>query len=243
MTVMFRLTYGLLLVLITATFGCSSTLPIKKAVPIHSFSKTYSNGDNIQVNAGTTMISILSTYHLPSYRIKTAYRPIKLPAITRDQEWVVYHTLGDNYILTTKKYPYNEIFGIEIRPNGELASETPWVEIHNHRRPVQDEWHTFDPQVFEPLEGYVLHDGFFRGDLSYNGMTEGVICIAYEEYVNYRARPSFREELSYDLNKSDIIVFRSIKIRVLKADNEVIEFQVIDDGSLPWVSMEKSSKQ
>ncbi|HAX99587.1 MAG TPA: hypothetical protein DCY12_12060 [Candidatus Atribacteria bacterium] len=49
------------------------------------------------------------------------------------------------------------------------------------------------------------------------------------------ARPAFYQELTYDLDQSGIIQFKSLKIRVLHADNSKIKFIVVDDGGLPWM--------
>lgn len=229
-----------LFILMIGLTACS--LPVKRNSPTHKFGKTYDIGVVHEANTGTAMITISSKYLLPSYRIKHEYQPPELPAITPDQEWVAFHTLGGNYIVTTRKYPYR-VLGIEIKPNGELANEKPWIQVHNYRRPLQKPWETSDPQVFVPLEGYLLRDGFFKGELVYSGIAAGGIHISYREFSDYRVRPTFFQELNYDLKESNQITFRSLKIRVLKADNTTIKFQVIDDGGLPWVPREKSSQR
>ena len=83
--------------------------------------------------------------------------------------------------------------------------------------------------------GHQIHDGSFKAELIYTGITGNTISISYREFVDNLSRPAFDHELTYDLNESDEITFRSLKIRVLKADNAKIRFEVIDDGGLPWV--------
>ena len=39
----------------------------------------------------------------------------------------------------------------------------------------------------------------------------------------------------YELTDSKIIMFRTIKIKVLEATNSYISFIVEDDGGLPWM--------
>lgn len=231
-----------LLVLMAVLTGCSLTLPATRNSPTHRFEKTYDIGVVQEAYTGTAMIRVYSAYHLPSYKIKYEYQPQRLPLITPDQKWVAHYILGDNYIVTTKKYPYNSILGIEIKPNGELGSEKPWIQLNNYSRPMQKPWKTSDPQVFVPLEGYVLHDGFFKAELIYTGITGNAIHISYREFSNYKGRPSFCQDLNYDLNESDHIIFRSLKIRVLEADNARIRFQVVDDGGLPWVPQGQPSE-
>ena len=229
-----------LFVLTVALTACS--LPVTRNSPTHRFEKTYDIGLTQQANTGTAMITIYSTYHLPSYKIKYEYEPPGLPPISPDQEWVAFHTLGDNYIVTTRKYPYR-ILGIEIKPNGELADEKPWIKVYNYRRAMQKPWKTSDPQVFMPLEGHLIHDGSFKAELIYTGITGNTINISYREFANNLARPLFYHELKYDLNESDQITFRSLRIEVLEADNAKIRFQVIDDGGLPWVPRAEVSQR
>ena len=230
-----------LFVLTVSLIGCS--LPVKRNPPSHKFGKTYDIGVIHEANTGETMITVCSRYMLPSYRIRYEYKPSELPALTPDQEWVAYHTLEGNYIVTTRKYPYRRIFGIEIKPNGELASEKPWIQLYNNKRPMQEPWRTSDNQVFVPLEGYVLHDHFFKAELIYSGITQNTIHISYREFANYQDRPALDQELSYDLKESDQITFRSLEIRVVEANNAKIKFQVLDDGGLPWVPREKPSQR
>ena len=225
-----------LFVLTVALTACS--VPVRRNSPTHRFEKTYDMGISQEANTGTPMITIHSVYCLPSYKIKHEYEPADLPPISPDQEWIAFHTLGDNYVVTTSKYPYR-ILGIEIKPNGQLADEKPWIKVYNYRRAMQKPWKTSDPQVFIPLKGHQIHDGSFKAELIYCGITGNTINISYREFVDNLSRPAFHQELTYDLNESDQITFRSLIIRVLEADNAIIRFEVIDDGGLPWVPREQ----
>jgi len=222
------------IVLLTVALGCT-TLPVTKAIPTHEFRKTYDIWEEKEVATGNTMIEIVSAYYLQAYRIPTEYFPRKLPPITPDQQWVARHVIGENYILTTNERIYDRILGIEVKPNGELAGKKPWIQLTDRTRPVQDSWKKPAPQKFMPTEEYVLHDGYFRAELIYSGISESNISILYREFFNYKNRPRFHEELKYNIGQSDEIVFRSLRVRILGANNSKIRFQVLDDGGLPWV--------
>ena len=226
-----------LVCLLVAITGCSYKVLVKKNPAKHEFKKSYEIGSVQEAKLETAMITIFSGYVLPSYRIASTYQPpTRLPAITPDQEWVAHHTLGDNYVITTAKtFPFDLYFGIEIKPNGELASENPWVQLNNNTRPMQDTWKPVDPQVFAPLEGYTLNEGYFKAEFIYRGLKGNAAHISYREYSNYKGRPAYSVELQHDVNRSDPIVFRSLKILVLEANNERIKFKVLEDGGLPWV--------
>jgi len=231
-----RLNISLVFLLVAMT-GCSHRLPVKKTPASREFKKSYELGSVQKAKLGTAMITVFSGYVLPSYRITNAYQPpkLKFPAITPKQEWVAHHTLGENYVITTKRFPYERFYGIEIKPTGELASEKPWVRLYNHSRPIQKSWKPSDPQVFVPLKGYVLHEGYFKAELIYRGLKGNTAHISYREYSDYKDRPAYSVELQHDVNRFDPIVFRSLKVLVLEANNEGIMFKILEDGGLPWL--------
>ena len=49
----------------------------------------------------------------------------------------------------------------------------------------------------------------------------------YREYINDMARPAFNQELQYDLNESNIIGFKGLRIEVIKATNTNIQYKVL----------------
>jgi hypothetical protein len=221
-----------LLILLIAPAGCS--LPIKRNTPTRKFRKTYEVGVMQEATVGTPMITIYSELLLPSFRISQTYQPPELPVISPDEEWAAFHILGDNYIITTKKWPYR-YFGIEIKQSGQLSSDKPWVRVYNYKRPMQDKWEPSNPQVFLPSEGYLIHDGSFKAEFIYTGIGGDSIHIFYQEFSNILTQPALRQDLYYNLSKSDHITFRTLKLKVLEADNRRIKFIVTEDGGLPWV--------
>ena len=72
-------------------------------------------------------------------------------------------------------------------------------------------------------------DDSFKEELIYTGCSENTVHISYREYKKEFARPAFFQELQYDLKKSDIIVFRNYKMKVLDANNEYIKFIVLTE--------------
>ena len=76
-----------------------------------------------------------------------------------------------------------------------------------------------------------------RQSLYYGGIDHNVIQVSYREFdlsdKGSYARSSFNQELKYDLGQSDTITFRSLKIKVHKADQAMINFTVIEWGNAP----------
>jgi len=75
----------------------------------------------------------------------------------------------------------------------------------------------------------------FGFELVYAGKQENNVKITYREYKEDFIRSSFNQELSYNMNESDIISFRSLKIKILNAGNTHIEYQVLEDKGLSWL--------
>jgi hypothetical protein len=70
----------------------------------------------------------------------------------------------------------------------------------------------------------------FRQELIYTGRTGDTMKITYREYKCDLARPSFFQDLTYDLSQSSTVVFKNFKLNILKADNEGVTFTVTSDG-------------
>lgn len=92
-------------------------------------------------------------------------------------------------------------------------------------------------------------EGYLREELIYTGKSGSTIHVEYREFritrgprIDYEygqtarltpsdflAAPSFYQQLTYDLSDSPTIAFRDVRIDVLKADNEKIEYKVTQD--------------
>jgi hypothetical protein len=223
--------------------GCS--VPLGTVLPKHEYGKDYDLGVTKSVNTGATMITVYNLYLIPTYRPKYSYQPRmgfrKLPIISPDQIWTAKYSLGNNYVISSKRYIIgrDRHWGIEVKQNGEIGNATPFIDITptnvNQPRTGPSNWKLPDPQLFLPLEGSFTEEGSFKAELIYNGISKDTIMISYREFTKNFARPAFYQELRYDLNESDLITFKSLKIKVLDADNNQIRFQVVDDGGLPWM--------
>lgn len=70
-------------------------------------------------------------------------------------------------------------------------------------------------------------EGCFKQEFVFNGRVNNNLKFMYREYVNDMARPAFHQELQYDLNESNIIGFKGLRIEVIKATNINIEYKVL----------------
>ncbi|MDN2710646.1 hypothetical protein O0880_14570 [Janthinobacterium sp. SUN118] len=69
----------------------------------------------------------------------------------------------------------------------------------------------------------------FHVDVLYQGVSRGEVKISYREFSGGMARPAFNQDIAYELGSDGTatIGFKGMRIRVLKANSEMIEY-VID---------------
>lgn len=82
-------------------------------------------------------------------------------------------------------------------------------------------------------QGSTIYGGGIRRELSYNGIAQGILQIAYREYtVNPSGtfiREAFSRELRYDLTVSKIIGYQDVRISITAANSEKIVYIVLNE--------------
>lgn len=78
--------------------------------------------------------------------------------------------------------------------------------------------------------------GTFEQTLTYSGKQGMIIKIFYREASNGYSRPSFTQELTYDITTDPIVTFRNTKIRVVEATNSLIKFVVLESPAYKYKS-------
>ena len=63
--------------------------------------------------------------------------------------------------------------------------------------------------------------------LVYGGRTGNSIQLVYREFVNTLSRPSFFQELAFDLTVSKVVEFQSVRLEVLSSTNAEIRFRLL----------------
>ncbi len=81
--------------------------------------------------------------------------------------------------------------------------------------------------------------GTFEQTLTYSGKQGMILKIFYREASNNYARPSFTQELTYDITDDPIITFRNTKIKVVEATNNAIKFIVLECPAFKYKSGSK----
>lgn len=66
----------------------------------------------------------------------------------------------------------------------------------------------------------------FEQQLIYNGRVDNNLRFVYREFNNEMARSAFTQEVQYDLQESNIIGFKNVRIEVIEATNSSITYKV-----------------
>lgn len=243
--------------------GCASTVPFRTVGPtLRSIEKSYKIGKEFTSTTGSEFLRINTIRLWEAYSPRYDWLPPKdwthwdivFPGFNRTQVWLVQGIRADGMIniACTNWEPggfgtaiisrEGSFWSLDIHPDGTIPEEIKIYDAYgNRRRGVK--WDLPDRRLFDkalpiPEEIGNWSEGF-KAELIYNGISKNIIKISYREFVRDMARPAFYQELNYDLDQSDLIQFRTFRIKVLKADNSTIRFVVLDDAELPWVPIKR----
>jgi hypothetical protein len=70
-------------------------------------------------------------------------------------------------------------------------------------------------------------NGCFKQEMVFNGRVNNSLKFVYREYSGDLIRPAFNQELQYDLNESNIIGFKGLRLKVQEANNISITYTVL----------------
>lgn len=68
---------------------------------------------------------------------------------------------------------------------------------------------------------------YYMQEFVYNGKIENSLKFLYREYISDNVRPSFTQEIQYDLDESKIIGFKGLRLEVVNVTNTQIEYKVL----------------
>lgn len=84
-----------------------------------------------------------------------------------------------------------------------------------------------DTPTVEDIQIYDVDSPGYRQELIYNGRAGDNLKFLYREFSGDMMRPPFSQDIQYDINESNIIGFRGVRIEVLEASNTNITYRVI----------------
>jgi hypothetical protein len=94
----------------------------------------------------------------------------------------------------------------------------------DHRLPIMN---ALPNALVSTVQKSFASDTQRKSELIYNGRVGDALRFIYREFYNDMARPSFTQEIQYDLGISKIVGFKSARLEILEASNTKISYQVI----------------
>jgi hypothetical protein len=80
---------------------------------------------------------------------------------------------------------------------------------------------------FREIKATTESENNFQQTLIYTGKEQDIIKMSYREFSGNIARPAFTVDVTYNLNESDIIAFRSARFKIISASNTSITYVVL----------------
>ena len=77
--------------------------------------------------------------------------------------------------------------------------------------------------ILQPLP----KSNYLKQEFIYNGKIGTGLKFTYREFASDMARPSFTQDLQYDLSEGNIVGFKGLRIEIIKAQNTKIEYKIL----------------
>ena len=124
----------------------------------------------------------------------------------------------------------NGVFGAKVDRNGYLMNNHMfYYNLGGWQDHALTNIAEVGTKIFEPTPTTKRYSPeSFKLELLYLGLAGGDIRVSYREYRDDIARPAFFQELTYNLDSSDVIRYRNFRIKVLNATNEEIEYILLE---------------
>lgn len=184
-------------------------------------SKKSELGDKLALHAEGYFYDAIKIKSIESFKIKTLDFPYKngdiLPLLSHNKNWYLYYNNSSA----------KEIMGIAINKNNPSIILPFFAYSFNGLNNII----TKDVGKIL-LENSDLIDPnckvCFKQELIFNGKVDNNLKFIYREYILDFARPSFIQEMQYDLNESKIIGFKGLRLEIIKASNTNIEYVILN---------------
>ncbi len=218
--------------------GCAGSLSVIPSVKQQY--KNYRLNDSLKASIGDPIIEVEKAYVKDAYVVLFDYQTPTLGLFGSQQMFlkkgdrftaVAFVPSNPDAVLVREEGPEKKSVFIHIYPNGKI--NRGWC-LGDGTVPVQGSW--TKEQLFAKSDNPSRTENSFRAQIIYSGISGNTIKAVYREYSDNYARPAFTQELQYNLDESNIISYKSIKIKIIKATNSEIEFIVLEDGGLPWLA-------
>ena len=233
--------------IVIALGGCSSSPPIKSERLTRSFTFTETKaqlvelpkiGEIFTIEIGESLTSKFHKIETPaievleSYTFKTSnlgkelfvtIEAGKFVSHGKDDSGIFYKPLnGKTYISTKEKNKGTEMSGSGVYVSNGSSDVTEYYVLTKDGRPLNYE----APNIkIKKYFSEKISEESFKKELVYTGVSKNIITVLYREYNEGVARPAFTQELKYDLGEGKVVGFKGARFEVIKATNTGLTYK------------------
>jgi hypothetical protein len=133
----------------------------------------------------------------------------------------IYDRADNAYFIILDRH---EIFSVKVDTDGKVLSGQKYFDVNE--------------KIFDQAPKYYGIANSKIYELTYSGRIANHIMITYKEfYVEMndikreidQIKPGFAEQITYDLDESDTIVYKNFRLKIHAATSEQIEFEILSD--------------
>jgi hypothetical protein len=230
------------LLLCSSLLLCSCAIQVK---PVESKTRFY---DDVPLNAelnneiGDRLITTGKEYYQdalkivesPDFKFNSMPYPYKkgdvLPLSGTTNEWFLYYIKKDSKTSSSyykgNDYTTNYFFGIAV------SKKTNSIIVPFFNSTTG----SLGGLITKKISDFIVESDIYtennctdcyKQEFIFNGKVGTNLKFIYREYINDMARPAFNQELQYDLNESNVIGFKGLRIEVMKATNTNIRYKIL----------------
>jgi len=74
-----------------------------------------------------------------------------------------------------------------------------------------------------------LCDNCYQLEFIYGGKKGDILMFTYREFIGDTARPTFFQNIEYDVSEDKIIGFKGLRLKILDSSNTSIEYEILSD--------------
>lgn len=145
-----------------------------------------------------------------------------LPLTSFSDKWLLYYNKKDIVYHNDGSDFY---FGVAVSKKNS-AIILPFIKTATNNNVFK----TKEVEGFKTIsEIYINNDCYscFKQEFIYNGKVGTNLKFVYREYINDMARPAFNQDLQYDLNESNVVGFKGLRLEIINATNTNIEYKIL----------------
>lgn len=150
--------------------------------------------------------------------------PGLLVAKEYNENWIYYHAEHDALRVYDSLLGEERFDGGLLLPRSKENREKPRIFIN----PSLASREVSSRPQYKPKKIQNINEPVLRQELIYNGRVSNSIKFIYREFVDGMARPSFTQDLQYDLNEGYVIGFKGARIKIVDATNVLISYIVLN---------------